>query len=66
MIKKHDRWIALLVAITFAWLLLVSTMPLAAAGETKISDAQMLEKSFGTYISEMKAAGADFEVVEEV
>jgi hypothetical protein len=25
----------------------------------------MVEKSFGTYIGEMKQAGADFEVVEE-
>jgi len=42
-----------------------SVAALAANGETKISDAQMVEKSFGTYITEMKAAGADFEVVEE-
>ena len=42
-----------------------SVAGLAANGETKISDAQMVEKSFGTYITEMKAAGADFEVVEE-
>jgi 3-phosphoshikimate 1-carboxyvinyltransferase len=42
-----------------------SVAGLAAAGETKISDAQMVEKSFGTYIAEMKAAGADFDVVEE-
>ena len=42
-----------------------SVAGLAADGETKISDAQMVEKSFGTYIAEMKAAGADFDVVEE-
>jgi 3-phosphoshikimate 1-carboxyvinyltransferase len=42
-----------------------SVAGLAADGETKISDAQMVEKSFGTYIGEMKQAGADFEVVEE-
>jgi hypothetical protein len=30
MIKKQQRWIALLVAISFAWLLQVSAMPLAA------------------------------------
>jgi UDP-N-acetylglucosamine enolpyruvyl transferase len=38
---------------------------LAAEGETKISDAQMLEKSFGTYVPEMQKAGANFELVEE-
>jgi hypothetical protein len=32
MIKKQKRWIALLVALTFAWLLQVSAMPLAANG----------------------------------
>jgi 3-phosphoshikimate 1-carboxyvinyltransferase len=42
-----------------------SVAGLAADGETKISDAQMVEKSFDTYIGEMKQAGADFEVVEE-
>ncbi len=42
-----------------------SVAGLGARGETKISDAQMVEKSFGTYISEMKQAGAEFEVIEE-
>lgn len=42
-----------------------SVAGLGALGETKISDAQMVEKSFGTYIGEMKQAGANFEVVEE-
>jgi hypothetical protein len=32
MIKKQQKWIALLVVFTFMWLLQVSTMPLAAAG----------------------------------
>jgi hypothetical protein len=32
MIKKQQKWIALLVALTFMWLLQVSTMPVAAAG----------------------------------
>jgi len=32
MIKKQQKWIALFVAVTFIWLLQVSTMPLAAAG----------------------------------
>lgn len=42
-----------------------SVAGLGASGETKISDAQMVEKSFGSYIGEMKQAGADFEVIEE-
>jgi len=33
--KKHQSWIALAVTITFAWLLQVSAMPLAAADTTK-------------------------------
>ncbi|HSQ35717.1 MAG TPA: hypothetical protein VLQ89_06985 [Candidatus Binatia bacterium] len=32
MLKKHQKWIALLVTLTFAWLLQVSAMPLPAAG----------------------------------
>ncbi len=32
MIKKQQRWIALFVALTFMWLLQVSSMPLRAAG----------------------------------
>jgi hypothetical protein len=35
MIKKHQKWTALLVAITFAWLLQVSAMPLAANNKTE-------------------------------
>jgi len=42
-----------------------SVAGLAAEGETKISDAQMVEKSFGSYIKEMKTAGAVFDLVEE-
>ena len=42
-----------------------SVAGLAAEGETKISDAQMVEKSFGTYITEMTKAGANFELIEE-
>jgi len=36
MIKKQQKWIALFVAVTFIWLLQVSTMPLAAAGTTEM------------------------------
>ena len=32
MIKKREKWIALFVALTFIWLMQVSTMPIAAAG----------------------------------
>lgn len=42
-----------------------SVAGLAADGETKISDAQMLEKSFGTYVPEMQKAGANFDLVED-
>ena len=35
MIKKHQRWIALLVALAFVWLLEVSAMPLAASGSNE-------------------------------
>jgi hypothetical protein len=40
MIKKQQKWIALLVVCTFIWLLQVSTMPVAAAnGPERISSA---------------------------
>jgi hypothetical protein len=35
MIKKKQKWIALLVILSFAWLLQVSTMPLAAIGTSE-------------------------------
>jgi hypothetical protein len=35
MIKKQQKWIALLVTLTFVWLLQVSTMPLAAVNTTE-------------------------------
>jgi hypothetical protein len=35
MIKKQQKWIALLVTLTFVWLLQVSTMPLTAANTTE-------------------------------
>jgi hypothetical protein len=35
MIKKQQKWIALLLTVTFAWLLQVSSMPLAAAGASE-------------------------------
>jgi 3-phosphoshikimate 1-carboxyvinyltransferase len=41
-----------------------SVAGLAAEGTTTISDAQMVEKSFGTYITEMREAGASFALVE--
>lgn len=42
-----------------------SVAGLAADGETKISDAQMVEKSYGAYVEEMRRSGADLELVEE-
>jgi 3-phosphoshikimate 1-carboxyvinyltransferase len=41
-----------------------SVAGLAADGVTRISDAQMVEKSFGSYIPEMQRAGANFEMDE--
>jgi len=35
MIKKQQKWIAVFVAVTFMWLLQVSTMPLSAVGTTE-------------------------------
>ena len=35
MIKRQQKWIALLVTLTFMWLLQVSTMPLAASNTTE-------------------------------
>jgi hypothetical protein len=35
MIKRNQKWIALSVALTFAWLLQVSAMPLPAAGSSE-------------------------------
>ncbi|MCJ7740467.1 3-phosphoshikimate 1-carboxyvinyltransferase [Candidatus Microgenomates bacterium] len=37
---------------------------LSCDGETIISDAEMVEKSFETFIPEMKKAGADFEIIQ--
>lgn len=42
-----------------------SVAGLAADGETRISDAQMVEKSYGAYVEEMRRSGADLELVEE-
>ena len=35
MIKKQQKWIALFVALTFIWLMQISTMPMAAAGTSE-------------------------------
>jgi hypothetical protein len=43
MIKKQQKWIALLVTLTFMWLLQVSTMPVSAAGtaeQTSLASAE--------------------------
>ncbi len=43
MIKKQQKWIALLVVCTFLWLMQVSTMPMAAAGtsgQTGVASAE--------------------------
>ena len=43
MYKNHQQWIALLVAVTFAWLLHVSATPLAAAKTTEQPSAEAIE-----------------------
>jgi 5-enolpyruvylshikimate-3-phosphate synthase len=42
-----------------------SVAGLASDGTTRISDAQMVEKSFDSYIPEMQQAGATFALIEE-
>lgn len=44
MIKKQQRWIALFVALTFIWLLQVSTMPISAAGTTEQANLASAEQ----------------------
>jgi hypothetical protein len=45
MIKKQQKWIALLVTCTFIWLLQVSTMPVAAAGAPEQISAANVEQA---------------------
>ena len=45
MIKKQQKWIALLVTCTFIWLLQVSTMPVAAAGAPEQISAASTEQA---------------------
>jgi len=45
MIKQHQRWIALLVTISFAWLAQVSAMPLAAAEQVEDAGAAAVEQA---------------------
>ncbi|MBU4405390.1 MAG: hypothetical protein L6428_03900 [Candidatus Aminicenantes bacterium] len=45
MIKKQQKWIALLVTLTFMWLLQVSTMPVAAASTTEQIGSANAEKA---------------------
>ncbi|MBN2400076.1 MAG: hypothetical protein JXI33_07020 [Candidatus Aminicenantes bacterium] len=40
MIKKQQKWIAILVVCTFLWLMQLSTMPVAAAGQADIAGAE--------------------------
>jgi hypothetical protein len=47
MIKKQQKWIALLVTLTFMWLLQVSTMPMAAAGTTEQASLANAEQGPG-------------------
>ena len=45
MIKKQQRWIALLVTISFAWLLQVSAMPLDAAEQVEETGSAAVEQA---------------------
>ncbi len=45
MIKNNQPWIALLVAIAFAWLVHVSAMPLSAAGESERPRPEVVDQS---------------------
>jgi hypothetical protein len=45
--NKHQKWTALLVTVTFAWLLQVWAMPLAAADTTEKVAAASLEQAPG-------------------
>jgi hypothetical protein len=56
MIKKQQRWIALLVTVTFAWLMQISTMPVAAAGTTEQISAANAEQG-PRYIEEEGDSG---------
>jgi len=49
MIKKQQKWIALLVVCTFAWLLQVSTMPVSAAGTSEQAGVASAEQGPGVY-----------------
>lgn len=51
MIKKRQKWIALLVTLTFVWLLQVSTMPLTAAGTTEQVSSTNTEQGPGFFES---------------
>jgi hypothetical protein len=44
MIKKQQKWIALMVVVTFIWLLQVSTLPLAAANAAERVSAANTEQ----------------------
>jgi len=47
MLKKQQKWIALLMTLTFAWLLQVSTMPLAAASTTEQASSASVDQAPG-------------------
>lgn len=55
MMKKQKKWIALLVALTFVWLLQLSTMPVAAAGTPERIAAAGAEQE-PAFVEQEKAA----------
>ncbi len=57
MYKNHQKWTALLAALTFAWLLQVSAMPLAAVDTTE----QVAAASAGQATGFIEQEGDDWE-----
>ena len=49
MFKKQQRWIALLLTVTFVWLLQVSAMPLAAVDKTEQVSSANVEQEPGVF-----------------
>jgi hypothetical protein len=49
MIKNQKKWVALMVILTFAWLLQVSAMPLAAGDKTEQVGPASVEQAPGFF-----------------
>ncbi|MCJ7526112.1 MAG: hypothetical protein MUP71_12955 [Candidatus Aminicenantes bacterium] len=49
MLKKQQKWIALLMTLTFAWLLHITAMPLAAVETTEQVSSTSVEQAPGVF-----------------